>query len=68
MKKKKLMLYVWTGFAPDYTSGLAIANAESEEEARKAIVYYLGYDPTEWGTLHIMSSNEKFATAVHGGS
>lgn len=68
MKKKKLMLYVWTGFAPDYTSGLAVANAGSEEEARQMVIDDLGYDPDDWGELRIFSSKQKFAAAVDGGS
>ena len=30
-----LRLFVWDGFCPDYTSGLAFAIAEDETDARK---------------------------------
>lgn len=68
MRKRKLKLYVWTGFCPDYTDGLAFAIAESEEKARKLV------EPDAdrrafitWGTLEVFGLNEPRAFAVWGG-
>lgn len=33
MNKTKLKLYIWTGYNPVYTGGLAFAIVESEEAA-----------------------------------
>jgi hypothetical protein len=35
---KKLYLFVWSEFAPDYSSGLAFAIATAEAKARKLII------------------------------
>ena len=65
--KKKLRLYVWEGFCPDYTGGLAFAIAENEKEAREMIIKYRGYDTANWGKLTVYSLNKKLAIAVAGG-
>jgi len=44
-------LYVWREFAPDYKSGLAVAIASSEAEARRLVVKHLGLRPDDWGPL-----------------
>ena len=36
--KPELKLFVWTGFNPDWTEGMAIAIAETEEEARELVL------------------------------
>lgn len=64
--KKKLKLFVWNGFCPDYTNGLAVAIAHDETEAKKLIIKN-HYDPPEWGNLSIHSLNKKFAVCVSGG-
>lgn len=66
--KKKLKLYVWTGFSPDWTGGLAFAIAASEKEARELVIKAIGYNPVDWGSLEERSVGFRFAAAVHGGS
>lgn len=68
MPSKKYQLYVWEGFCPDYTDGLAFAVAKSEEEARKLIEDYYGYTVYTWGSLSIHPLNKPVAFAVSGGS
>jgi hypothetical protein len=63
----KLKLYVWTGFCPDYTNGLAVALASDETEARKMVAKNRGYDPHEWGTLEVQPITKPFAASVTGG-
>ena len=73
--KKKLKLFVYENFQPDYTSGLAFAIAETLEEAREMIkkgegweVHGKFYIPTiDWGTLHIHELDEKIMYSVCGG-
>lgn len=61
----KLRLFVWTGFNPDYTDGLAVAIAKDETDARKLIekrgfVY-------QWGELKIYPLTRRMAVSVNGG-
>jgi len=63
----KLRLYVWEGFSPDYTSGLAFAIAESETEARMLIEKKRGFEVYEWGTLKIKPLDKRIAFCVSGG-
>lgn len=65
--KRKLKLYVWTGFCPDYTSGLAVAVAADETEARKLVSENHGYEPYEWGALEVRRIDQRFAVSVSGG-
>jgi hypothetical protein len=68
MKKKKLKLFVWTGFSPDYTSGLAFAIAPDEASARKLVAKaYGGFEPSDWGTLEVHPLNKRTAFCVSGG-
>ncbi len=69
MKKKhnKMKLYVWTGFSPDWTGGIAFALATSEARARGQIIEGFGYNPSEWGTLNVYSASKPFAAAIAGG-
>lgn len=62
----KLKLYVWEGFAPSYSGGLAFAIAESKEEAKKLITKEC-YDPKEWGESYEYGVDQKMAFAVCGG-
>lgn len=62
-----LKLYVWTGFSPDYTDGLAVAIASDPEHARKLVVVAHGYEPTDWGTLSIHELDVPVAFSVSGG-
>lgn len=65
--KKKLKLFIFTEFSPDYTDGLAFAIAKDETEARKMIIDKIGYKPYEWGNLEIVSLARKTARCVCGG-
>jgi len=78
---EELKLFVWTGFYPNYSSGLAFAVAETEEEAKRMVIEATNIEPDEcrgqdygiphidWGTLEVRSltSKEKFAYGVLGG-
>jgi hypothetical protein len=65
--RSKLRLFIWTGFCPDYTSGLAFAIAKDESEARKLIEKQRGYPVYEWGYLEIKPLSKKVARSVCGG-
>ena len=61
-------IYVWREFAPDYKSGLAVAIASSEAEARRLVVKHLGLRPDDWGPLTTYPLGETVAAwAVTGG-
>ena len=64
MKNK---LYVWTGFSPDYSNGLAFAIAPSLEAAKEQIIKAYGYNPHDWGELEIRNFS-KCAYCVSGGA
>ena len=66
MRERKL--YVWEGFCPDYTSGLAFAIAKTESDARRIVVETFGKEPWEWGELRVHSLDEKVGYAIVGGS
>lgn len=63
---KPLRLFVWEGFSPDYTDGLAFAIARDETDARKLITKQQGYEPSTWGDLTIYPI-KRIARAVSGG-
>ena len=63
----KLQLYVWEGFAPDYSDGLAFAIAKDEIEAREIIVKDIDWNPSNWGDLSIHLLDKSFGKAVGGG-
>jgi len=64
---KKLRLFIWTGFCPDYTEGLAFAVAADETEARKLIEKGRGYAVHTWGNLEIRPLADRVARSVSGG-
>ena len=64
---RELKLYVWTGFCPDYTGGLAFAIAHDEAEARKLVEVEKGYEPMDWGDLAIYPLTSPIAKYVNGG-
>ncbi len=66
-RKARLRLFVWTGFSPDYTSGLAFAIAKDETEAKKLIEKTHGYSPSTWGDLEVLPLTKKTAFSVSGG-
>lgn len=65
--KAKLKLYVWTGFSPDYTSGLAFAIAKDEGEARRLIERQRGFEVSTWGDLEVRRIDQRVARCVSGG-
>lgn len=65
-RKAQLKLFVWEGFSPDYTDGLAFAIAKDETEARKLIEKDRGYEVYTWGELTIYPI-KKIAKSVCGG-
>lgn len=68
MTRKRMKLFVYTDFCPDYSSGLAVALAHTEDEARKQIEAYRGYKVYDWGTLAVFPVSRKMAQCVSGGS
>lgn len=64
---KELKLFVWTGFCPEYTSGLAVAIATDETDARKQIERKRDYEVYQWGTLTVHPLTKRFAVSVNGG-
>ena len=61
-----LKLYVWEGFEPDYTEGLAVAIAKTEEEAKTLILEQAGGEVYEWGRLSVRDIRP-FGRCVCGG-
>ncbi len=62
-----MKLFVWEGFCPDWSGGLAFALANTEKEARKMLIKEHGCEPYEWGTLTVRRSDWRFASCVSGG-
>ena len=60
-------LYVWTNFCRDWTGGLAVAVARSEQEARQLVTEDYSCKPLDWGTLKVYRTTRKFAVALGGG-
>ena len=65
--KTKLRLFIWTGFCPDYSGGLAFAIAKDETDARKLIKKEMADEPYEWGELEIKPLTYRIARSVSGG-
>ena len=63
-----MKLFVWSGFSPDYTNGLAFAIAKDESDARQQVIKEMGYEPHTWGTLSTHRVDRRVAKAVSGGS
>jgi hypothetical protein len=64
----RLKLFIWRGFAHDYTDGLAFAIAKDEQEARRMVIENHGYDPGEWGQLEVRRVDRRAVASVAGGS
>ena len=62
-----MKLYVWTEFCPDYTDGLAVAVAESIEQAQQLVTAAKGYEPFEWVLLLVFDLTEPRAFCISGG-
>lgn len=65
--KRKLKLFVWPAFNPDWSDGLAFAIAYDETEARKIILKKRGLGVCEWGDVFIHRLDRKIAYFVSGG-
>jgi len=65
--EKRLKLYVWHGFQPDYSGGLAFAIAYTEAEARAAVEKEYGR-VTDWGGLRVHRIEAGRAEAIGGGA
>jgi hypothetical protein len=63
----RLKLFIWRGFDPDYTNGLAFAIAQDEQEARRMVIEDRGYDPYEWGQLEVRRVDRRAVASVAGG-
>jgi len=71
-KKVELKLFVFEGFCPDYTNGLAFAIAEDEIEARNMIQKDReergdGSHVYDWGEITMHPIIQKIARSVSGG-
>ena len=65
--KAKLRLYIWDGFNPDWTNGIAFAIAESRKEAQKMVIKNQGVEPYCWGELTVSPLTKKIVRSVDGG-
>jgi hypothetical protein len=63
----QLRLFVWVGFCPDYTDGLAVAVAETEEQAKALVIEDQGYNPADWGNMKVYPLSSPIAFSVSGG-
>lgn len=65
----EMKLYVWEGFCPDCTDGLAFAIAKNEFDARKLILKNHGHKLSDWGdlTVHKLDGETGIAYEVCGG-
>jgi len=63
----KPKLFIWTGFCPDYTSGMAFAIAKDESQARALVEKQRGYEVYQWGELEVKSATVAIARSVNGG-
>lgn len=61
-----LKIYVWKEFCTDYTPGLAVAIAETVQDAQKMIAKELSFEPHEWGPCE-EHPVQPFAACVTGG-
>lgn len=67
MAKCRMKLFVWEGFCPDYSDGLAFAIARNEQEARKLVEDQHGYTPSTWGDMSTYPVTRTIAKSVSGG-
>ena len=65
--KIKLKLFIWNGFCPDYSGGLAFAIAKDQKDAEKLVIKEYNSIPYDWGTLEIKSLSRRIARCVCGG-
>jgi len=67
MKSKKLKLFIWHDFCPDYYGGMAIAIAHDETEAKKLVEKEYGCAIHDWGSLEVRRLDQRVARSVCGG-
>lgn len=67
-EKPELFLFVWDEFFPECTYGLAVAVAETMEQAQEAIRQHVDYDVKHWGPMRKLPVTEPIAFAVPGGA
>ena len=68
-KLKLLKLFVWDDWCPDYSSGVAFAIAESEQQAREMVMEKHGIDPKaelRWGEVKTYKLTDKVVFAREG--
>ena len=66
--KTKLKLFIWTGFCPDYSDGLAFAIAKNETDAKKLVEKERNnLNIYDWGDLEIRPLSRRVARCVSGG-
>lgn len=65
--KGELKLYVWYGFQPGWSGGLAFALARTASEARVSVQKEYGDKVSTWGTLRVHRVEAGRAGAVAGG-
>ena len=64
--KRQLKLYVWEDVLNGYTSGIAFALAETEEEARQLITKEMGYNHEDLNKKPELIYNKK-GFYIYGG-
>ena len=67
-EKPELFLFVWDEFCPDYTDGLAVAIAETVEQAQKLVQQSIHYQVDDWGPVQKFPVTEPIAFWVNGGA
>ncbi len=63
----ELFMFVWDQFCSDYTNGLAVAIAETVEQAQHLIEQRRGYQVYDWGPVKQFPVTEPIAFCVSGG-
>ena len=66
-EKQELFMFVWDQFCSDYTNGLAVAIAETVEQAQHLIEQRRGYQVYDWGPVKQFPVTEPIAFCVSGG-
>lgn len=69
MSDGEFKVYVWLQYRPDYKDGLAVAVAQSLQEAIDKVVSQSGleYDPHEWGPVEVYAIRKSMAFCRSGG-
>jgi len=66
-EKQELFMFVWDQFCSDYTNGLAVAIAETVEQAQELVQQRQGYEVDDWGPVQQFPVTEPIAFCVSGG-